>query len=76
WETWFVPTSEAVHEGRGSSASWSSSEAYKQRSRRMYWLKHHGRLWYATLVAALIGRYVLFAAAGGAAVLTAQRLLR
>jgi N-acetylglucosaminyl-diphospho-decaprenol L-rhamnosyltransferase len=76
WETWFVPSSEALHEGRGSSTSWSSSEAYKQRSRRMYWVKHHGRLWYATLAAALIGRYVLFAAAGGAAVLAAQRLLR
>ena len=76
WETWFVPSSEAIHEGRGSSPSRSSSEAHKQRSRRMYWVKHHGRLWYGTLVAALIGRYVLFAAAGGAAVLAAQRLLR
>ena len=69
WETWYVPASEAVHEGMGSARGHYSVEARKQASRRKYWLKHHGPLWYATLVAALVGRYVLYAAllGGGAA---------
>ncbi len=69
WETWYVPASEAVHEGMGSARGRYSVEARKQASRRKYWLKHHGPLWYATLVAALVGRYVLYAALlGGGAV--------
>jgi GT2 family glycosyltransferase len=68
WETWFVPASEAVHEGMGSSKGRSDVEARKQRSRRAYWIKHHGLLWYVALVAALTGRYLLYIAAlvGGA----------
>jgi GT2 family glycosyltransferase len=68
WETWYVPASEAVHEGRGSARGQYNVEARKQASRRKYWVKHHGTFWYASLVAALVGRYVLYAAllAGGA----------
>jgi GT2 family glycosyltransferase len=62
WETWFVPSSEAIHEGQGSARGHYNVERRKQRSRRAYWLKHHGPLWYASLVAALLGRYVLYAA--------------
>jgi hypothetical protein len=62
WETWYVPASEAIHEGMGSARGNYNVEARKQASRRKYWLKHHGPLWYATLVAALVGRYVLYAA--------------
>ncbi|MBV8151185.1 MAG: glycosyltransferase family 2 protein, partial [Candidatus Eremiobacteraeota bacterium] len=58
WETWFVPSSEAVHEGRASARGSYNVEARKQRSRRAYWLKHHGPLWYGSLVAALLGRYL------------------
>jgi len=77
WETWFVPQSEAVHEGRASSrGAGYSVEARKQRSRRAYWLKHHGTVWYGTLVAALIGRYVLYAAAAAGIVVAAGRVLR
>jgi N-acetylglucosaminyl-diphospho-decaprenol L-rhamnosyltransferase len=76
WETWFVPRSEAIHEGRGSSRKGSSVEAYKRRSRRAYWLKHHGSVWYATLVAALVGRYLLYAGAASAVALAARRMLR
>jgi N-acetylglucosaminyl-diphospho-decaprenol L-rhamnosyltransferase len=61
-ETWYVPASEAVHEGMGSARGLYSVEARKQSSRRKYWLKHHGRPWYYALVAALALRYVLYAA--------------
>lgn len=63
WETWYVPASEAIHEGTGSARGLYNVETRKQRSRRKYWLKHHGRTWYAALVAALAGRYVLYAGA-------------
>lgn len=60
WETWFVPASEAIHEGMGSARGQYVVESRKQTSRRKYWLKHHGPLWYSSLVAALIGRYLLY----------------
>jgi N-acetylglucosaminyl-diphospho-decaprenol L-rhamnosyltransferase len=60
YETWYVPASEASHEGMGSARGQYSVEARKQTSRRKYWLKHHGRLWYAALVAALVARYLLY----------------
>ena len=75
WETWYVPASEAVHEGRGSARGRYSVEGRKQRSRRAYWLKHHGRTWYVALVAALLGRYVGYAAAAFALVAGARRIL-
>ncbi len=76
WETWYVPASEAVHEGMGSARGHYSVEARKQRSRRAYWLKHHGVLWYGTLVAALCGRYLLYVAVLAAAAAGASRLRR
>jgi hypothetical protein len=76
WETWFVPQSEAVHEGRGSARGAYNVDTRKQRSRRAYWLKHHGAVWYGTLVAALVGRYALYLGAAGAVALVAKRVLR
>ncbi|MBC5829396.1 MAG: glycosyltransferase family 2 protein [Candidatus Eremiobacteraeota bacterium] len=73
YETWFYPSSEAVHQGQGSSRG-RSVEKLKQRSRRQYWIKHHGRLWYAALVAALVGRYVLYAGTLSAALFAARRV--
>jgi len=61
WETWYVPDSEAIHEGMGSARGQYSVEGRKQTSRRKYWIKHHGRVWYFALVAALVGRYLLYA---------------
>lgn len=58
YETWYVPSAQATHSGQGSSRG-KSVEGYKQRSRRKYWIKHHGWLWYSTLAAALAGRYLL-----------------
>jgi N-acetylglucosaminyl-diphospho-decaprenol L-rhamnosyltransferase len=59
-ESWYVPASEAIHEGMGSARGSYSVEARKQSSRRKYWIAHHGRAWYYTLVAALVGRYVAY----------------
>jgi len=75
WETWFVPRSEAVHEGMGSARGQYSVDARKQRSRRAYWIKHHGMTWYATLSAALIARYALYAGVAAGAVVLGRRLL-
>ena len=76
WEIWFVPSSEAVHEGQGSAKGQYSVERRKQTSRRKYWIKHHGRWWFYALNAALIGRYLVYAATLGAAAVAGRRLLR
>ena len=73
WETWYVPASEATHEGMGSAKGQYSVEGRKQTSRRKYWIKHHGRLWYATLVAALVGRYALYAGVFGGIIALGRR---
>jgi len=72
-ESWYVPSSEAVHEGMGSARGQYSVEARKQASRRKYWIAHHGRPWYYALVAALVGRYVLYALALVALVVSVRR---
>lgn len=76
WETWFVPTSEAVHEGMGSAKGQYSVESRKQRSRRKYWIKHHGYPWYVALVAALVGRFALYLVAAGGALYALRRIIR
>jgi hypothetical protein len=59
----------------GSARGNYNVETRKQTSRRKYWLKHHGRVWYATLVAALVGRYVLYAGVLVSAVIAMRRIL-
>lgn len=76
WETWYVPASEAVHEGMGSARGQYNVEKRKQTSRRKYWIKHHGRAWYYSLVGALVGRYALYAGVVAGAVVLGRRLLR
>jgi N-acetylglucosaminyl-diphospho-decaprenol L-rhamnosyltransferase len=76
WETWFVPASEAVHEGMGSARGQYNVEKRKQTSRRKYWIKHHGRAWYYSLVGALVGRYALYAGVIAGVALAGRRLLR
>ncbi len=76
WETWFVPESEAVHEGMGSAKGQYSVDARKQRSRRRYWIKHHGYPWYVALAAALVLRFALYAAVVVAVVAGVQRVAR
>ncbi len=75
WESWYVPASEAVHEGMGSARGNYNVESRKQSSRRKYWIKHHGRAWYYALVAALVGRYALYAAIVSGGVLAVRRAL-
>jgi N-acetylglucosaminyl-diphospho-decaprenol L-rhamnosyltransferase len=76
YETWFVPSSEATHEGRGSSAGRDALvERRKRSSRRRYWIKHHGRLWYLSLGTAVAGRYVLYLGLLGAVVSGGRRFL-
>jgi GT2 family glycosyltransferase len=77
WETWFVPASEAVHEGMGSAkGQFRQVEVRKQKSRRQYWIKHHGYAWYVALVAALIGRFALYVIAAGGALFALRRIVR
>jgi N-acetylglucosaminyl-diphospho-decaprenol L-rhamnosyltransferase len=77
WESWFVPASEAVHEGMGSAKGrYDLVEARKQTSRRKYWIKHHGYLWYGSLVAALVGRYALYLVAAGGAAAALRAVIR
>jgi N-acetylglucosaminyl-diphospho-decaprenol L-rhamnosyltransferase len=76
WETWFVPRSEAIHEGMGSARGQYNVERRKQQSRRKYWIKHHGGVWYAALVAALVGRYVFFLAVIASVFVLGRRLRR
>jgi GT2 family glycosyltransferase len=76
WETWFVPSSEAVHEGMGSAKGQYNVEMRKQRSRRAYWIKHHGNAWYAALVAALVLRYALYAFVLAATIAGVRRAAR
>ncbi len=74
WETWYVPSSTAVHERMGSARGFYNVESRKRRSRRAYWLKYHGRLWYASLVSALVARYFVYAGVLGGAALVMRRL--
>jgi N-acetylglucosaminyl-diphospho-decaprenol L-rhamnosyltransferase len=74
FQTWYVPASEAVHEGMGSARGQYDVEKRKQTSRRKYWIKHHGPVWYAALVGALVGRYVLYATVLFGAVATLRRV--
>ena len=76
WESWYVPASEAVHEGMGSAKGQYNVETRKQTSRRKYWIKHHGRVWYVALVTALIGRFALYAGALSLAVVAVRTVLR
>ncbi len=73
WETWYVPASEAIHEGMGSARGQYDVEKRKQISRRKYWIKHHGRLWYYALVVALVGRFFAYALAPVALAILVRR---
>lgn len=74
YESWFVPQARATHAGQGSSGG-LHVEQWKKQSRRRYWIKHHGTLWYYSLGAALVGRYALYAALLAAAAWGLRRML-
>ncbi|MBV8365757.1 MAG: glycosyltransferase family 2 protein [Candidatus Eremiobacteraeota bacterium] len=62
----FLPQCIAMHKSEqgGSRKTWGKSGvlSWRQRSRRLYWIKHHGAWWYYSLSAALVARYLLYAA--------------
>ena len=62
----FLPQCVAIHKSEqgGSRQTWGKLGVlnWRQRSRRLYWIKHHGLLWYWSLSAALVARYLLYAA--------------
>lgn len=62
----YLPQCVVTHAGEqgGSQATWGKSGVlgWRQRSRRLYWIKRHGLLWYWSLSAALVARYALYLA--------------
>lgn len=75
----YLPQCVVTHAGEqgGSQQAWGKSGVlgWRQRSRRLYWIKHHGLLWYWSLSAALVGRYALYAAAVVAVVVVVRKAL-
>jgi N-acetylglucosaminyl-diphospho-decaprenol L-rhamnosyltransferase len=75
----YLPQCIATHAGEagGSKRTWGKSGVlgWRQRSRRLYWIKHHGLLWYWSLSAALIARYVLYAGALAALALFVRKAI-
>ncbi|HLJ84347.1 MAG TPA: glycosyltransferase family 2 protein [Candidatus Eremiobacteraceae bacterium] len=59
----YLPQCVVVHgsEKGGSKKTWGAAGVlgWRQRSRRLYWIKRHGYLWYYSLCVALAGRYVV-----------------
>src|SRR5579864_1361852 len=75
----YLPQCVVTHRGeRGGSrrtGGRSGVLAWRQRSRRLYWIKRHGALWYYALCAALVGRYVIYAAIAFGGVMLLRRIL-
>jgi GT2 family glycosyltransferase len=75
----YLPQCVVTHAGEagGAKKTWGASGVlgWRQRSRRLYWIKHHGLFWYWSLSAALAARYVLYAAALVALIFVARRTL-
>jgi len=76
----FLPQCVVTHlsEQGGSRKTWGKTGVlnWRQRSRRAYWKKRHGRFWYWSLSAALAGRYVLYVAIVAGVVLWIRSVLR
>jgi GT2 family glycosyltransferase len=76
----FLPQCVVTHLGEsgGSRKTWGKSGVlgWRQRSRRLYWIKRHGPLWYYSLSAALVGRYVLYLAIVAGVVMWIRSSLR
>ncbi|MBC5825863.1 MAG: glycosyltransferase family 2 protein [Candidatus Eremiobacteraeota bacterium] len=73
----YLPQCVAVHRGEagGSKKRWGKTGVlgWRQRSRRLYWIKHHGPFWYLSLCVALTARYVLYAGAAVVALAVIRR---
>jgi len=75
----YLPQCVVTHAGEegGSRQTWGKSGVlgWRQRSRRLYWIKHHGLLWYWSLCVALVGRYVLYLAMVWALIVFARKAI-
>ena len=75
----YLPQCVVTHAGEqgGSLGAWGKSGVlgWRQRSRRLYWIKHHGLLWYWSLSAALVARYALYLAAIALVVVAVRKAL-
>jgi len=75
----YLPQCVAVHGGEkgGSKKTWGAAGVlgWRQRSRRLYWIKRHGYLWYYSLCAALVGRYVVALALIAGAIVVVRRVV-
>jgi len=76
----YLPQCVVTHlsEQGGSAKTWGKSGVlgWRQRSRRLYWIKRHGLLWYYSLSAALAGRYLLYVAIVAGVVFWIRNVLR
>lgn len=76
----YLPQCAVTHlsEQGGSRKTWGKAGVlgWRQRSRRLYWIKRHGRLWYYSLSAALAGRYLLYVAVVVGVVVWIRNVLR
>lgn len=76
----YLPQCVVTHlsERGGSRKTWGKSGVlgWRQRSRRLYWIKRHGSLWYYSLSAALAGRYLLYVAVVAGVVVWIRNALR
>lgn len=75
----FLPQCVVTHSGEqgGSKTTWGKSGVlgWRQRSRRLYWVKHHGRLWFWSLSVALVARYFLYLGVAVALVVLVRRAI-
>jgi N-acetylglucosaminyl-diphospho-decaprenol L-rhamnosyltransferase len=76
----YLPQCVVTHlsEKGGSRKTWGKSGVlgWRQRSRRLYWIKRHGPFWYYSLSAALAGRYLLYVAIVVGVVVWIRNVLR
>lgn len=76
----YLPQCVVTHKSEqgGSQKTWGKTGVlnWRQRSRRLYWIKRHGRLWYYSLSAALAGRYVIYVAVVAGVVVWIRNILR
>src|SRR5579863_1962870 len=75
----YLPQCVVVHgsEKGGSKKTWGAAGVlgWRQRSRRLYWVKRHGYLWYYSLCAALVGRYVVALALIAGVIVVVRRVV-
>ena len=76
----YLPQCVVTHKSEqgGSRKTWGKSGVldWRQRSRRLYWIKRHGTFWYYSLSAALAGRYILYVGVVAGVIVWIRNVLR